>query len=550
MFKKKSLSKSGFVQGAFITTFGIVISKILGMFYVIPFYAIVKEKGGALYGYAYTIYSFFLALSTAGIPLAISKIVSEYHTLGYYKTKERTFRIAKQISILMGLICFILLFVFAPFVAKLILGDLTGGNTIDDVTHVIRVIDTAILIVPILSVYRGYLEGHRYLTSTSISNVLEQIVRVTIIIFGSFLSVYVFHTSLDTTVGTALFGATLGALVAFVYLFKVVRKNKGQITRKNLNVKEPKISNKKIIRKIIIYAIPFIMIDVFKTMYDFIDMSTVVKTIASMKDYSLAHAEEIMSIMSTWGSKFNMIIGSISTGIIVSLIPTLTESFIEKDKEEINKKVNKTLQMLLVFVVPMTVGLSLLSRPVWILFYGNSTYGPSVFAYFIFIALFASLFTVTITILQVFKDYKTIYTSLIIGFLIKLLLNVSLMNSFNKMGLPPYYGSISSTIIGYFVSAVICLIVLQRKFNINYENTLKEVINIIFSTLFMGISIILLRFVIPNYSLNRILNIPIIICYTFVGGLVYFIIVHKSNTLNNIFGKKYFEKVLIKSKKM
>ena len=550
MFKKKRLSKSGFVQGAFITTFGIVISKILGMFYVIPFYAIVKEKGGALYGYAYTIYSFFLALSTAGIPLSISKIVSEYHTLGYYKTKERTFRLAKKISIFMGIICFVLLFVFAPFVAKLILGDLTGGNTVEDVTYVIRVIDTAILIVPILSVYRGYLEGHRYLTSTSISNVLEQIVRVTIIIFGSLLSFYVFHFSLDTTVGIALFGATLGALLAFIYLFKVVRKNKGQITRKTLNVKEPKINNKQIIRKIFIYALPFIMIDVFKTMYDFIDMSTVVKTIATMKDYSLAQAEDIMSIMSTWGSKFNMIIGSISTGIIVSLIPTLTESFIKKDKEELDKKINKTIQMLFVLVVPMTVGLSLLSKPVWILFYGNSTYGPSVFAYFIFIALFASLFTVTITILQVFKDYKTIYISLLVGFIIKLLLNVSLMNSFNKMGLPPYYGSISATIMGYFMSTVMCLIVLQRKFNVNYENTLKEIINIVFSTLFMVVSVILLRFVIPSYSLNRLLNIPIIFSYTFVGGLVYFIIVHKSNTLKNIFGKNYLEKMLSKNKKM
>ena len=359
-----------------------------------------------------------------------------------------------------------------------------------------------------------------------------------------------FHFSLDTTVCIALLGATLGALVAFIYLFKVVRKNKGQITRKTLNVKEPKINNKQIIRKIFIYAVPFIMIDVFKTMYDFIDMSTVVKTIATMKDYSLTQAEDIMSIMSTWGSNFNMIIGSISTGIIVSLIPTLTESFIEKDKEELDKKVNRTIQMLFVLVVPMTVGLSLLSKPIWILFYGNSTFGPSVFAYFIYIALFASLFTVTITILQVFKDYKTIYISLLVGFIIKLLLNVSLMNSFNKMGLPPYYGSISATIMGYFMSTIICLIVLQRKFSINYENTLKEIINIVFSTLFMVVSVILLRFVIPSYSLNRLLNIPIIFSYTFVGGLVYFIIVHKSNTLKNIFGKNYLDKLLSKNKKM
>ena len=97
---KKVLTKNNFIQGAFISTLGIVVSKILGIVYVIPFHAIVKEQGGALYGYAYTIYSLFLALSSAGIPLAISKIISEYQTLGYYNAKERAFKIGKQLNFL------------------------------------------------------------------------------------------------------------------------------------------------------------------------------------------------------------------------------------------------------------------------------------------------------------------------------------------------------------------------------------------------------------------------------------------------------------------
>ena len=86
--KKTGVTKSGFVKGAFIATFGIVLTKILGILYVIPFHAIIGESGGALYGYAYTIYVLFMSLSSAGIPLAISKIVSEYQTLGYYHAKR------------------------------------------------------------------------------------------------------------------------------------------------------------------------------------------------------------------------------------------------------------------------------------------------------------------------------------------------------------------------------------------------------------------------------------------------------------------------------
>ena len=83
------MKKNSFMQGAFIATFGIVLSKILGIIYVIPFYDIIGTQGGALYGYGYSIYSIFLGISQAGIPLAISKIVSEYQTLGYSKAKKR-----------------------------------------------------------------------------------------------------------------------------------------------------------------------------------------------------------------------------------------------------------------------------------------------------------------------------------------------------------------------------------------------------------------------------------------------------------------------------
>ena len=543
MKKKKTLTKNTFIQGAFISTLGIVISKILCIIYVIPFHAIVKEQGGALYGYAYTIYSLFLAISTAGIPLAISKIISEYQTLGYYNAKQKAFIIGKRLSVILGLIAFILLFIFAPQVARIVLGDLKGGNTIEQVTFVIRVIDTAILVVPILSIYRGYLEGHKFLTPSSISNVVEQVIRVTLIIFGSYLSMKVFHLSLETTVGIAVFGASLGALISYFYLVDVVRKNKKQLHEKTLSVKEPKITSKMIIKKIFTYALPFIMIDIFKSMYDFIDMSTVVRTIGSMSAYTTRDAESIMSIISTWGSKFNMIIASVSTGIIVSLIPSLTSSFVVGNKKDVNHKVNQAFQVLILFILPMTVGLSLLAKPVWMVFYGPSKFGSSVFSYFIYVSLFMSVYTTAVTIIQVLKDYKTVFISLFTGALIKLLLNTTLMVSCNKMGLPPYYGNISATIIGYFISLLICLYVLHKKFEINYEKTIREVINVLFSTLVMALVILLLRLVIPTYSLSRMMNIPIICCYTVVGAFVYFILVSKTNTLKHIFGEETLNKL-------
>ena len=225
------LKKSTYMQGAVVATLGIVLSKILGIIYVIPFHAIIGEQGGALYGYAYNIYSIFLGISTAGIPLAISKIISEYDTLGYFKSKEKAFKIAKRILSVLGIICFLILFIFAKEIAVWIIGDITGGNSIEDIAFVIRVIATSVLVVPILSVYRGYLQGHTYMTPTSVSQVLEQIVRVSIIIVGSYLVLKVFHLPLKYGVAVALAGATIGSIVSYLYLKHQVKINKSDLVK-------------------------------------------------------------------------------------------------------------------------------------------------------------------------------------------------------------------------------------------------------------------------------------------------------------------------------
>ena len=120
------MKKSSFVNGALITTIGIIITKILGVLYVIPFHAIIGEAGGALYGYAYTIYLLFMSLSSAGIPLAISRIVSEYQTLGYYNIKKRAFVLGKRIALVLGIISFMIIMIFAPLLAKAVMGDVVG----------------------------------------------------------------------------------------------------------------------------------------------------------------------------------------------------------------------------------------------------------------------------------------------------------------------------------------------------------------------------------------------------------------------------------------
>lgn len=542
----KKLKINNYMEGAFIATLGIVISKILGIIYVIPFYSIIGEQGGALYGYAYNIYSIFLGISSAGIPLAISKIVSEYNTLGLYQSKEKVFKIARTVLSILGIICFLILMIFAGDIAKMIIGNIEGGNSISDIVYVIRVISVSILIVPLLSVYRGYLQGHRFMEPTSISQVLEQLIRVIIIIFGSFLALKVFHLSLKEAVGIALFGATVGAIVSTIYLIKKVSRNKDtlKVDKKEEVVK----TTKEIIFQILLYAFPFIFSDVCKSLYNSVDTFFVVKTLVNDLGYMVQDAEAIMGFISTWGNKLNMIVIAIGTGFMASLIPNLTISLVKKDKKDINHKINQTIQILVFITLPMTVGLSFLATPIWNLFYGASYYGPRVFAFSIFTAFVTVLLSTCTTTLLTLKEYKVLFLNLLIGLFMNAIFDVPLMHLLHYLGLPGYYGATLSTILGNATSIMITFIFLSKRYEIHFKETVQAVFKIVFSVVVMYLVLTLVKFIVPFPS-GRILSFFIILLYAIIGFFVYFILIKRFHLIDTILGKEFLSNIKKKFKR-
>ena len=303
------LTKNSFISGSIIATICIVITKVLGALYVIPFYKIIGASGGALYSYAYNIYVLFLNISYAGLPVGISKIISEYNSLEYYYSKELAYKIGKRIVIIISLICFLILFFFSKTLAYLIIGNNTLGNTIDDISLVIKCVSFCLLIIPFLSVTKGYLQGHKFISITSISEVIEQLVRIFIILFGSFLVINILNKEIKYGVSVSVLGAFFGGLISYLYLKYKINKNKDKFIKERTNIKD-NISSKEIIKKIITYSLPLIITSVVTNIYSMTDLSLIIRGLSSL-GYNGSEVEEISSIISTWGNKICVLIQSV-----------------------------------------------------------------------------------------------------------------------------------------------------------------------------------------------------------------------------------------------
>lgn len=543
------MKKTGFLAGAAISTIGIVICKVIGLVYVIPFYAIIGTQGGALYSYAYSIYNMFLNLATSGIPVAMSKVVSEYNEMGYYNTKERTFKTGLKIIGILGLISFLVLFIFAPQIAYLIIGDVKGGNSVEDVTMVIRVISTAILVVPFLSVSKGYLQGHKIMQVSSVANILEQIVRVIVILAGSFLTLKVFHLSLNTAVGIAVFGATVGALFAYFYVYAKIRKSKGLNRKAKATAAEKKITNKDLIRQIVVYALPFVAISVLQSAFVMVDVFTDVRGLTSI-GYTTKISEDVLSVIATWGSKLNMIVMSISMGIVMSLIPAIASSYAVKKYDEVNSKVNQALRTLLFVCVPMATGLCFLSLAVWTVFYGYNELNSSVFKLLIMSQITLSVCSVMVNASQSMNNTKQSIIALGGSLIAKIVLNVPMMHLFNLIGIEAYYAPIALNILIDTSASLYLLYIVKKDTKISYFKTIQTIIKIVLCTVIMVMVLSILNLFIPSYSHSRMMSILYIILYGIVGMATYFFVAYKSKTIDNVFGNGFVQKIFEKLKNL
>ena len=214
---------SKFLKGAFILTFGSVLSKVLGLFYLIPFEAMVGDTGATLYSYGYVPYSIFISFATAGMPLAVSKFISKYNAIEEYAVGQKLFKSSLILMFITGSLAFLILYALAPGYAG-IANVSESVLTIEDITAVIRAVSFALILVPFMSIIRGYFQGHEEMAPTAVSQVIEQIVRIVFLLAGVFIVLKVMDGNLVEAISIATFAATVGAVGGLIVLVLVLEK--------------------------------------------------------------------------------------------------------------------------------------------------------------------------------------------------------------------------------------------------------------------------------------------------------------------------------------
>lgn len=529
------MSTSKLLRGTFILTAGVMLSRILGLIYVFPFYQLVGEQGGALYGYGYVPYQIFLSLATGGLPLAVSKFVSKYNALEEYRVGYVLFQSGLRLMMVTGIVSCVVLYTIAPWLAPFVIDERANVNSIDDVVTVIRAVSFALIIVPVMSLIRGFFQGHESMEPTALSQVVEQIVRIAFLLIGCYVVLRVLKGSLVTAVSAATFAAFVGAIGGLAvliwywwkrkpYLDDLLERDRGQVM----------LPLKEMYKELFLYAAPFVFVGLAMPLYQLIDQFTFNHAMASIGLGKIS--EHAYSVFNIWAQKLVIIPVTLATSFSLTLIPTITKAYVERDRKSLRKYLNQTFQVVMFLTLPAVVGMALLAEPMYAAFYSYDPLGEQVLRWYAPTAILFALFSVTAAMLQGINQQRFTVISLTMGLFVKLLLNTFLITKFATIG------AILATMFGYFVSVVFNLWIIKKYTNYRYQFVIRRTMFIGILTALMSVFVAMVQLLLKSmlhYDGGRAESIVIVAVGVLVGAGVYFFFSDRSGLLASLFGNRF-----------
>ena len=258
----KILKKDSLFKGTAILSLSLILTKVLGAVYLIPFYQIIGgEEQMALFNYGYSYYATLLEISAAGTPLAIAKLVAKYNALGAYSISRRIYRLGSWLLVLMGIVGFCILFFGSGFISEQILISNQQKFTPQEGALVLKSLSFGIPLVLVSAGIRGLFQGHEVMLPSALSQFIEQVARIAFMLGATYFIMRVLGYGVVEGNVSATFAATVGAIFSLITLFFFYTKYRKKL---DFNIEEDEgefnISTGKLIKEFFSVSIPFIFI--------------------------------------------------------------------------------------------------------------------------------------------------------------------------------------------------------------------------------------------------------------------------------------------------
>lgn len=463
--EKKRKSQS-FAKGALIMSIGMLLVKVMGAFFKIPLFAILGGEGMGYFNSAYNLYNPIYAFSTAGLPIAISRMVSGDIARERFRDIKKIHKISIPIFILTGSIGMLLMFAGSFIFAKY--------THAPGVIYSVFTLAPTVLFACLISTYKGYYEGLHNMIPTAVSEVVESTGKV---IFGIGLAYFTVkfamneYNSKGTVFGVsypnerdahdavlpfassaAVLGITIAAAVGYLYMLLKFRIGGDGITREELRQSPKPRTNITLIKMLLSISMPIALGAIIMNIAGVVDalliqnringiMLTSPHLLLNVYDGLIPNGvvERGTTHVFLWGcfgnmSTIAMMVPAISQGISISAMPSVTSAWVQGSKEKIKSSIDTIFKLTCLISIPAGLGLAFMSYPIMDLVYGSMAKQPSevyIAARIMSIAgvavVFNSISTPICTMLQAVGRVDLPVKLLTIGVIIKIIMNYALV---------------------------------------------------------------------------------------------------------------------------
>ena len=476
MERVKTNKKQTFFGGAAVLALAIAIVKVIGAIYKIPLNLILGKDGFGYFNTAYDIYSILLMVSTTGLPVAMSRMISEAKTLGQTKQIQQIYRVSRTLFLALGLTGAVGMAVLCKWLA--------GVMSSEQSWFAILCLSPAVFFVGLLSAERGFFQGQSNMVPTSVSQVKEAVCKlvvglslagafmliqkknglVTVLPDGSSLpkgsaEALALSNAHSKAAGLAILGVTLGTVVASVYLIRRRRKAVAELQEECL---DPKLSStRSTMRKLLSIAVPITLGAAGLQIINTVDAAVYMAQLKGPAGLS-AQADDLKGIYNFVQTIFNMPCSFIGP-LAISAIPALTEQLTLNRRRRANTIAESAIRVMALIAMPCTIGLAVLSEPI-MQFLGhyqdpNDVQTASILMRVLaFCVFFNSFVLVTNAILQAHGYVYLPVVNMVVGGVVKIVINFVLVSNpkINILGVPV------GTVICYMVIAMLNLVSIQR----------------------------------------------------------------------------------------